>query len=80
MNENDTFILDTENGSEQCHIITTMYSEERKKYYVIYEAENNTEDIYVSSYDPTKKEGILEDITDEQELKEIKEFLEQYED
>lgn len=78
MNENETFILDTDTGSEECRIITTMFSETRKKYYVIYEYVENPSDIFVSSYDPTDEEGILEDVTAEDELKEIIEFLEEY--
>ena len=78
MNENETFILDTYTGSEECHIITTMFSETRKKYYVIYEYVENPSDIFVSSYDPTDEEGILEDVAAEDELKEITEFLEEY--
>ncbi len=78
MNENETFILDTDTGSEECRIITTMFSETRKKYYVIYEYVENPSDIFVSSYDPTDEEGILEDVTAEDELKEITEFLEEY--
>ncbi len=78
MNENETFILDTDTGSEECRIITTMFSETRKKYYVIYEYVENPSDIFVSSYDPTDEEGILEDVAAEDELKEITEFLEEY--
>ena len=78
MNENETFILDTDTGSEECRIITTMFSETRKKYYVIYEYVESPSDIFVSSYDPTDEEGILEDVAAEDELKEITEFLEEY--
>ena len=55
-----------------------MFSEERKKYYVIYEAENNEDEIYVSSYNPTDEDGELLDVTDEEELAEIRKFLEEY--
>ena len=50
----------------------------RKKYYVIYEAENNEDEIYVSSYNPTDEDGELLDVTDEEELAEIRKFLEEY--
>ena len=76
MKENETFILDTDTGSEECRIITTMFSETRKKYYVIYEYVENPSDIFVS----TDEEGLLEDIKEEDELKEIIDFLEEYEE
>lgn len=82
MNQNteETFYLETEEGSKECKIITSMYSETRKKYYLIYEyVESDTEEIYVSSYEPDKEDGILKDIEDEQELQEITKFLEEFE-
>ena len=79
--KDDVFFLDTEEGSQECKIITTIYSESRKKYYVIYEYVNNKGDeIFASSYDPSDEDGILYDITDEKELKEIETFLKEYED
>ena len=78
MENKDTFYLDEDGQSILCHIITTMFSEKRKKYYVIYEAENNADEIYVSSYNPTDEDGELLDVTDEKELAEIQKFLEEY--
>ncbi len=78
MENKETFYLDEDGQSILCHIITTMFSEKRKKYYVIYEAENNTDEIYVSSYNPTDEDGELLDVTDEKELAEIQKFLEEY--
>lgn len=77
MENKETFYLDEDGQSILCHI-TTMFSEERKKYYVIYEAENNEDEIYVSSYNPTDEDGELLDVTDEEELAEIRKFLEEY--
>jgi len=82
MNQNieETFFLDTEEGSKECKIITSMYSETRKKYYLIYEyVENKEEEIFVSSYEPNEEDGTLNDITDEKELEEITKFLEEFE-
>ena len=80
MENKDTFYLDEDGQSILCHIITTMFSENSKKYYVIYETDENSDEIYVSSYDPTDKDGELLDITDEKELEEIKKFLDDYEE
>ncbi len=82
MNQNieETFFLDAEEGSKECKIITSMYSETRKKYYLIYEyVENKEEEIFVSSYEPNEEDGTLNDITDEKELEEITKFLEEFE-
>lgn len=81
MNKGDRFYLDTEEGIVECQIITKIYSEERKKHYLIYEyVENESQDIYVSSYNPEDKEGNLNDVTNEQELEEITKFLEEFEE
>ena len=78
MENKETFYLDEDGQSVLCHIITTMFSETRKKYDVIYEAEKNADEIYVSSYNPTDEDGELLDVTDEKELAEIQKFLEEY--
>lgn len=81
MNKGDRFYLDTEEGSIECQIITNIYSEERKKHYLIYEyVENESQYIYISSYNPEDKEGNLNDVTNEQELEEITKFLEEFEE
>ncbi len=80
MENKDTFYLDEDGKTITCHIITTMFSEIRKKHYVIYETDENNDEIYVSSFDPTGEEGELFDIVDEEELNEIKNFLEDYGD
>ena len=80
MNLDETFFLDTSDGSHECQVITSIYSETRNKYYLIYEyVDQDTEDIFVSSYDPNDEEALLKDITDEKELEEIASFLEEYE-
>jgi len=77
-NENDTFFIDTEEESVLCRVITTMYQEKRKKYYVIYEYVDSNEEVYVSSYDPNGEDDLLKDIEDEEELKEIISFFEEF--
>ncbi len=80
LNFDETFFLDTEDDSKECRVITTLYSEERKKYYIIYEYVEENEEIYVSSYDPNDVSLELHDITDERELESIAKFLDDYED
>ena len=77
MENKETFYLDEDGQSILCHIITTMFSEKRKKYYVIYEAENNADEIYVSSYNPLGSVVTLESITDTKELDMINDVLQQ---
>jgi len=76
----EKFILDTDTGSEECRIITSLYSETRKKHYLIYEYVNQlSDDIYVSSYDPDCDEDYeLCDVTDEEEINEVAALLEEY--
>ncbi len=76
---NDTFFLETDGQEEECRVITSIYAEDRKKYYLIYESKNNPEEIYVSSFLPNDDEGNLQEVTDEMELEEIAKFLEEYE-
>ena len=33
----DTFYLETDEGTVECAVITTLFDEERKKNYVVYE-------------------------------------------
>lgn len=74
MNEGkEDFYLDTENGSVKCHIITEVYDEETKKYYLIYEAEDDLDNCYVSSIVPGNLQE-LNDVTSE-ELERIKELI-----
>ncbi len=81
MNSKDKFFLDTEGKSIECQIITSLYDEKRKKHYIIYEYVNSpTDEVFVSSFDPEDKEGLLHDIIDEEELEEIKKFLEEYDE
>ena len=50
----ETFFLDTENGSQECRIITSLYSETRKKHYLIYEyIDGPQEETYISSCGPS---------------------------
>lgn len=77
--EGETFTIN-ENGKElTCTILTNIYSESRDKYYVVYEVEDDDDNIYVSSYDPLDETGSLEDVTDEAELEELKKTLEEME-
>lgn len=81
MNFEETFFLDTESGSKECQVITSIYSETRKKYYLIYEyVEEESEEVFVSSYEPNDESGTLNDVTDERELAEIADFLKDYEE
>ncbi len=71
----DTFFLDTEDGSQECRIITSLYSEDTNTHYLIYEAvDNSLGEIFVSSYDPNDETNTLYDVTEEQ-LKEVEELL-----
>ena len=72
----DTFYLETDEGTVECAVITTLFDEERKKNYVVYEYVNTkSEDIYVSSYDLDDETHTLEDVSEE-EIKEIAALLE----
>ena len=66
----DTFFLDTDNGSIECRVITNLFSEKTKKHYLVYEYVNSDDNLYVSSYDPDDESNTLNDV-DEDELKEV---------
>lgn len=73
----DTFFLDTNEGSIECRVIANLYSEKRKKYYLVYEYVNKeSEDLFVSSYEPEDETNTLNDINDPAELKEVTELFE----
>ena len=79
----EKFFLDTEEGSEECKIITSLYSSKRKKHYLIYQpVEKKTEDIFVSEYDPDSEdeEYDLIEVVDEEELDEVAQLLEEFYD
>ena len=79
----EKFFLDTEEGSEECKIITSLYSEKRKKHYLIYQpVEKKTEDIFVSEYNPDsdEEEYNLIEVVDEEELDEVAQLLEEFYD
>ena len=76
---NETFTLETEEGEQLCKVITTMYAEDRKKYYLVYEYVPENGDIYVSYFDPDDEEGNLIEVTNEKELQEIAKFLSDFE-
>ena len=79
----EKFFLDTEDGSIECKIITSLYSEKRKKHYLIYQPEEQTnDDIFVSSYDPDidDEEYDLNDVNDEEEIEEVARLLEEFYD
>lgn len=77
--EGETFTINENNKELTCTILTNIYSETRDKYYVVYEVEDDADNIYVSSYDPLDETGTLEDVTDEEELEELKKTLEEME-
>lgn len=77
---NDNKIIITKDGEDiECDILFTFDSEDTKKSYVGYSdnkiAPNGRKTIYVSSYDPSKEEIELEDITDQRELNMIQDVL-----
>ena len=79
----ENFFLDTEEGTQECKIITSLYSETRKKHYLIYQPiEAVNDDIYVSAYDPDSEEDEyeLEDVKDEEEIEEVASLLEAFYD
>ena len=79
----EKFFLDTQEGSEECRIITSLYSEKRKKHYLIYQpVEKKTEDIYVSEYNPDSEEEEYDliEVVDEEELEEVAKLLEEFYD
>ena len=79
----EKFFLDTENGSEECRIITSLYSEKRKKHYLIYQPiDKPTDDIFVSSFDPDSEEDEYDllDVSDDEELEEVAQLLEEFYD
>lgn len=76
----DNKIIITKDGVDiECDILFTFDSEDTKKSYVGYSdnkiAPNGRKTIYVSSYDPSKEEIELEDITDQRELNMIQDVL-----
>ena len=72
---NDTFFLDTDTGSVECQVITSLYSEKMKKYYLVYEyVHNESDEVYVSSYDPEDESNTLNDVSLE-ELEEVTKLL-----
>lgn len=72
---NDTFFLDTDTGSVECQVITSFYSEKTKKYYLVYEYVNDESDeMYVSAYDPEDESNTLNDVSSE-ELEEVANLL-----
>ena len=76
----EKFMLDTEDGSIECEIIMTLSLEKNKKNYLIYTDnsldENQELNIFISSYDPQNQEQ-LNDITDEQELEKVSNYIDQ---
>lgn len=77
--EEDKITIEKDGKEVECDILFTFDCEGTKKSYVGYSdntiAPNGRKTIYVSSYDPQKKEIKLEDITDEKELKMVQDVL-----
>lgn len=79
--ENDKVIMEKDGVEINCDILFTFDSDDTKKSYVGYTdnkiAANGRKTIYVSSYDPSKENIELEDITDKKELDMIQDVLSQ---
>lgn len=79
--ENDKVIMEKDGVEINCDILFTFDSDDTKKSYVGYTdneiAANGRKTIYVSSYDPSKENIELEDITDKKELDMIQDVLRQ---
>lgn len=78
MKEEKTFVLESDEGNIECRMITTLYSEEYQKNYLIYEYQVNDGNIYVSSYDPNSEDPSLNDVTDQKELACVSNLLSEY--
>lgn len=79
----ENFFLDTDEGSEECRIITSLYSKTRQKHYLIYQPLNHeTEEFYVSTYNPDldEDEYDLKSVTEEEELEEVAKLLQEFYD
>lgn len=78
--EAEKFMLDTENGQIECEVLMTLKLEEYQKNYLVYT--DNTKDeeqqlnIFISSFEPEKENGELNDITDQQELETVSNYIE----
>ncbi len=75
---NETFTLESDGEEHTCRVITSLYAEDRKVYYLVYEYVPANDEIYVSSFDPDDETGELRDVTDEVELREIANYLKEY--
>lgn len=73
--EKETFTLETEEGFINCEVIEHIFVKDYQKHYLIYTDhsfdEEGDEKIFISSYQPEDKNGLLHDITDEKELNQI---------
>ncbi len=78
--KNETFTLETENGSIICEILDSLYVKEYQKNYLIYT--DNSKDlngelnIFISSYDPENPNYELNDVTNKDELEKITTIIE----
>lgn len=76
----ETFILETEEGSVECEVLYKLYSKEYQKHYIIYTDHTIDEEgdinIFISSYNPESTTYELNDITDKKELNNITKQLE----
>ena len=77
----ELFTLETDNGNVECRIITSLYSEEYKHHYLVYEYVNGPSDeIYVSIYNPDVEDDYeLSDVVGD-ELEEVKKLLDSFEE
>lgn len=78
--EAEKFMLDTENGQIECEVLMTLKLEEYQKNYLVYTDNAKDEEqqlnIFISSFEPEKENGELNDITDQQELETVSNYIE----
>lgn len=76
----EKIIINKNGTSLECDILFTFECAENGKSYIGYTdnsvGENGRKNMYVSSFDPILGYGKLEDITDDDELKMVREVLE----
>lgn len=79
--DKDKLIVDVDGKKVEYKILFTFDSEDTMKSYIGYTDETTTPDerknIFVSSYDPSSNDGILEDVKDQKELDMVSDVLKQ---
>ncbi len=76
----ERFTLETEDKILTCEVILRLYVEKYKKNYLVYTDgsidKEGEENVFISSYLPNDEKGELKDITDENELKYVSDYIE----